>query len=203
MTRSKCLQYSSLVLEKIRISLRYTIQNRLMQPQRVQLIQAQKVVGALVKLKGTTWYSKQLYLVRKVVFHLLPLWILIQWQAFLRSILEKMIELLRQSNNLLINRRGYWFLMVIVFRLQQSMQRHSLLLFLGTKRISALVGLWDLWIYPFAKASLMQLSRALSLARDILYICIYSSLVLGFRLIGQFVARQGANWLALQVLKKS
>src|SRR5436853_1688830 len=107
---------SSSVSEYTMVLSRKAEQKRSRYGDRVSLMYAWKVAGALVKLKGITRLSNSPYQVLKAVFHSLPSAIRIILYAPLMSSLVKYFALLSCIRVSWINGRGYLFLMVFSFR---------------------------------------------------------------------------------------
>ena len=71
-TSQICFLCSSLMLEYMTMSSKQTTTQVSNRSNMAQLIYAQNIIGALANPKGITKYSRYLYLIQKVVFHLSP-----------------------------------------------------------------------------------------------------------------------------------
>ena len=117
-----------------------------------QLIQAQKVAGALVSPNGRIQYSQQLYHVLNTIFYSSPSLIYSRQYISLRSSFMKILARRSLSRVSLINSRGVQFLTITALSPQQSTQSYRPPPFLGIKRIDAPVGLVERLIQPLVSA---------------------------------------------------
>ncbi len=198
-----CFLCSASSSKKIRMSSRYTTQIVSKRLPKALFIQAQKLARALARLKGITQYLKCLYLMRKAIFYSSPSLMRSLQQASQRSNLVQMFACDSQSIILLISRRGYQFLTVILFSPQQSMHIRMLLSDLGTKRIGALARDLLSQIYLFFRALSRYSQRMISLLAKRLQIRRYSRIPLGLRSIVQSYSELDASVPARLLSKTS
>ena len=107
---------------------------------RVLFIKCQNKLGAFIRLNGITKYLNNLYWVRNTVSYLSPF--IIQRRLNIQIILSfiQIWALLSQFSLFQINRIRYQFLIVIVLRAQQSIQKRKLLLDFLIKITSIAIG---------------------------------------------------------------
>ena len=110
------------------------------QGRRVLFIKYQNKLRVFIRLNGITKYLNNLYWVQNIVSYLSPS--IIRRRLNIQIILSfiQMRALLSQFSVSQINRIGYQFLIVIVLRAQQSIQKRKLLLGFLTKITSIAIG---------------------------------------------------------------
>ena len=119
------------------MSSKYTRMHTLSMSEKMSFMKRWKAAGALVRLNGITHHLKELYQVRKSVFHSSPSWIQMRWYACFKLIFvytEAFCGLLSRSET---RGSGYQSFFVILLRLRKSVQSRRDPSFFRAKRTGA------------------------------------------------------------------
>ena len=152
------------VFKKIRILLRYAVQQSLRALYKIQLIQFWNGAGALQRLNSITSILQSLNQVINAVSHLQPSAIRIWLNTAIMLSLVKYLALQSALSVLRTSSSRYWFLIVTVFRPQQLQQIYILPLGFATRRSGTAASKVNLRIKPLSSILLIHFFIQLSLA---------------------------------------
>ena len=155
--------YSARIFKKIRILLRYVVQQLLRALYKTQLIQFQNIAGALQRLNSITNILQSPNWVINAISHLQPSAIRIRLNVVIILSLVKYLVLQSALSISRISSNRYQFLIVTVFRPQQLQQIRTPLLGFAARRSSIAASKVNSRIKPLSSILLIYFFIQLSL----------------------------------------
>ena len=116
---------------------KYTRTHTSSMSEKMSFMKRWKAAGALVRPNSITHHSKELYQVRKAVFHSSPSWIRMRWYVCFKSIFVYTEAFRGLSSRSEMRRSGYWSFFMILLRLRKSVQSQREPSFFWVKRTGA------------------------------------------------------------------